>query len=194
MGTPITAWASSDGGNQSKAWREALVASMLIERYADILIMHSLEGWTLLPNVVLRFNLYTDPRKPVSVKPGLRPIGNPNETSPVFVTSNFALTYYLVSGDIEAGKIDCYMLVADSEGISLESAVAGRKLTAKEVAEIVKESGVEKMVKHKTLIIPGMAARLSGEIEDETGWKVMVGPRDSSGIPKFIQEKWKEPK
>jgi len=67
-------------------------------------------------------------------------------------------------------------------------------LTAKEVAEVVKESGVEKMVKHKTLIIPGMAARLSGEIEDETGWKVMVGPRDSSGIPKFIQEKWKEPK
>ncbi len=191
MGTPITAWASSNGEGQSKAWREALVAAMLIERYTDILIMHSLEGWTLLPNVVLRFNMYTDPRKPVSVKPGLRPIGNPNETSPVFVTSNFALTYYIVSGDIEAAKIDCYLLVADSEGISLESAVAGRKLTAKQVAEVVKESGVEKMVKHKKLIIPGMAARLSGEIEDETGWEVMVGPRDSSGISKFVKEKWK---
>ncbi len=191
MGAPITSWAMSKGEGQSKAWREALVAAMLIDRYADILVMHSLEGWALLPNAMLRFNIYTDPRKPVSVEPGLKPIGNPNETSPVFVTSNFALTYYLVSGDIEAGKIDSYLLVADSEGISVESAVAGRKLTAKEVAEAVKESGLEKMVKHRTLIIPGMAARLSGEIEDKTGWKVMVGPRDSSGIPKFIEEKWK---
>lgn len=191
MGTPITAWASSNGDDQSKAWREAIVAAMLTERYVDILIMHSVEGWSLLPNVMLRFNIYTDPRKPVSVEPGLRTLGNPGKTSPVFVTSNFALTYYIVSGDIEGAKIDCYLLVADSEGISLESAVAGRKLTAKEVADIVKESGVEKMVEHKTLIIPGKAARLAGEIEDETGWKVMVGPMDSSEIPKFIQKRWK---
>jgi acetyl-CoA decarbonylase/synthase complex subunit gamma len=191
LGTPIAAWATSEGEGQSKAWREAIVAAMLIERYADILIMHSLEGWSLLPTVMLRFNIYTDPRKPVSVEPGLRTIGNPNETSPVLLTSNFALTYYIVSGDIEAGKIDCYLLVADSEGISLESSVAGRKLTAKEVADIVKESGVEKLVKHRTLIIPGKAARLMGEIEDETGWKVLVGPQDSSDIPKFIEKKWK---
>jgi acetyl-CoA decarbonylase/synthase complex subunit gamma len=191
MGTPIAAWATSEGEEQSKAWREAIVAAMLIERYADILIMHSLEGWSLLPTVMLRFNIYTDPRKPVSVEPGLRTIGNPDESSPVFLTSNFALTYHLVSGDIEAGKIDCYLLVADSGGISLESSVAGRKLTAKEVADVVKESGIEKLVKHRTLIIPGKAARLMGEIEDETGWKVMVGPQDSSDIPKFIEKLWK---
>jgi acetyl-CoA decarbonylase/synthase complex subunit gamma len=170
---------------------EAVVAAMLIERYADILIMHSLEGWVLLPTTMLRFNIYTDPRKPVSVESGLRTIGNPNEVSPVFLTSNFALTYHLVSGDIEAGKVDCYLLVADSEGISLESAVAGRKLTAKEVADIVKESGVEKLVRHRTLIIPGKAARLAGEIEDETGWKVLVGPQDSSEIPKFVEKMWR---
>jgi len=191
IGTPITAWLRAGGNGQSKAWYEAITAAMLIDKYADMLIMHSLEGWTLLPNIILRFNIYTDPRKPVSVKPGLRVIGNPGETSPVMLTSNFALTYYLVSGDIEAGKVDCYLLVADSDGISLESAVAGRKLTAKSVAEALKESGVEGMVKHRTLVIPGKAARLSGEIEDATGWKVMVGPMDSSEIPKFIQERWK---
>lgn len=191
IGNPITAWLGARGESQSKAWWEAIAAAMLIARYADILIMHSMEGWSLLPNVMLRFNIYTDPRRPVSVKPGLRVIGNPGEMSPVMVTSNFALTYYIVSGDIEAGKVDCYLLVANSGGISLESAVAGRKLTAKEVAEALGESGVEKMVKHKTLIIPGLAARLSGEIEDATGWKVIVGPRDSVEIPKFIKERWK---
>lgn len=191
LGTPITSWASAEGDARAKAWMEAVVAAMLIERYADILIMHSLEGWVLLPTTMLRFNIYTDPRKPVSVESGLRTIGNPNEVSPVFLTSNFALTYHLVSGDIEAGKVDCYLLVADSEGISLESAVAGRKLTAKEVADIVKESGVEKLVRHRTLIIPGKAARLAGEIEDETGWKVLVGPQDSSEIPKFVEKMWR---
>lgn len=191
IGTPITAWLKNSGGDQSKAWYEAITAAILIDRYADMLIMHSLEGWALLPNIILRFNIYTDPRKPVSVKPGLRTIGNPSETSPVMLTTNFALTYYIVSGDIEAEKVDCYLLVADTEGISLESAVAGRKLTAKGVAEVLKKSGVEGMVKHRRLIIPGKAARLSGEIEDTTGWEVIVGPMDSSEVSKFVQERWK---
>ncbi|MEM2228208.1 MAG: acetyl-CoA decarbonylase/synthase complex subunit gamma, partial [Candidatus Bathyarchaeia archaeon] len=95
-----------------------------------------------------------------------------------------------VASDIEAGKINCYLLVVDTEGLSIESAIAGRKLTAEKIAETLKETGIENKVKHKTLIIPGRAARLSGEIEELTGWKVLVGPMDSSGIPKFIQEKW----
>jgi acetyl-CoA decarbonylase/synthase complex subunit gamma len=81
--------------------------------------------------------------------------------------------------------------VTDTEGISVDSSVAGRQLTAEKVAEIVKETKVEEKVKHRKLIIPGKAARLSGEIEQLTGWEVLVGPRDSSGIPRFLQEKWK---
>jgi len=73
----------------------------------------------------------------------------------------------------------------------VESAVAGRKLTADKVAESVRAFKVSEKVNHRTLIIPGRAARLSGEIEEATGWKVLVGPMDSSGIPKFLQEKWK---
>jgi acetyl-CoA decarbonylase/synthase complex subunit gamma len=163
---------------------------MLITRYADALIMHTMEGWALLPIVILRQNLYTDPRKPVAVEPGLRTFGNPSETSPVLFTTNFALTYYTVASDIESGKVDCHLLVVDTEGLSVESAVAGRKLTADKVAESLKETEVEKKVSHKTLIIPGRAARISGELEELSGWSVLVGPMDSSGIPKFIQEKW----
>jgi hypothetical protein len=92
--------------------------------------------------------------------------------------------------DIEASRVSSYLLVVDTEGISVESAIAGRKLTAEKVADALKESGIESKVKHRKLIVPGFAARLSGEIEDLTHWEVMVGPRDSSGISKFLSEHW----
>jgi len=191
IGTPIVAWIeNADAPREVAAWNEAYLAAMLINRYADILILHSTEGWVLLPNTILRENIYTDPRKPVAVEPGIRTFGTPNEKSPVMFTTNFALTYYTVASDIESAKIDSYLLVVDTEGIAVDSAVAGRKLTADKVAEALKEAKIEKQVKHRRLIIPGKAARLSGEIEEASGWEVLVGPRDSSDIPKFLQEKW----
>lgn len=191
IGVPLTAWLVNPAEPETiKQWREAYVAGMLISLFADLLIMHSIEGWVLLPNVILRQNIYTDPRKPVAVEPGLRTFGSPDEMSPVLLTSNFALTYYTVAADIEASKKDCYLLVADTEGLAVECAVAGRKLTAEGIADVIKSSGVEQKVKHRKLIIPGRAARLKGEIEDATGWGVMVGPLDSSGIPKYLADNW----
>ncbi len=191
IGTPVTAWLeNADAPVEIAEWNEAYLAAILVNRYADVLILHSTEGWVLLPNVVLRQNIYTDPRKPVAVEPGLRTFGNPNENSPVMFTTNFALTFYTVASDIESAGINSYLIVVDTEGIAVDSAVAGRKLTAEKVAEAVKESRVEERVKHRKLIIPGKAARLSGEIEEASGWEVLVGPRDSSDIPKFLQEKW----
>lgn len=194
MGTPITAWIENAGNRVEVAkWNEAYLAAALIDRYADLLILHSTEGWVLLPNVVLRQNIYTDPRKPVAVEPGLRTLGKPNHDSPVMFTTNFALTYYTVESDIESAGVDSYLLVVDSEGIAVDCAVAGRKLTADKVAEAVKEADIAQKVKHRKLIIPGKAARLSGEIEEATSWQVLVGPRDSSDIPKFLKEKWVKP-
>jgi len=191
IGTPITAWAETANSPTVNAWNEAYVASMLVTRFADVLIMHGTEGWALLPLTVLRQNIYTDPRKPVAVKAGLRIIGNPDENSPVLMTSNFALTYYTVAQDIESAGASAYLIVVDSEGTAIDSGVAGRKLTAETVADAIKESKLEEKVKHRKLIIPGKAARISGEIEELSNWQVLVGPRDSSGIPKFLQDKWK---
>jgi len=191
IGTPIVAWAEKADAPEVNAWNEAYVASMLVTRYADILIMRSTDGWVLLPTVILRQNIYTDPRKPVAVETGLKVFGKPDENSPVMFTTNFALTYYTVASDIESGGVNCYLLVIDTEGIAVDSAVAGRKLTAEKVADALKETRVEEKVKHRKLIIPGKAARLSGEIEELSNWQVLVGPRDSSDIPKFLQEKWR---
>jgi len=191
IGTPIVAWKMINGDVQQKMWWETITATMLMTRYADLLIMHSLEGWVYLPLVMWRFNLYTDPRRPVAVTPGLRTLGSPDEKSPVFVTGNYALTYSLVSSDVESAKVNGYLLVIDTEGIAVECAVPGKKFTPDIVAETLKETGLEKMVKHRVLIIPGKAARLAGDIEDATGWRVLVGPLDSSEIGKFVFEKWK---
>ena len=191
MGVPMVAWMEKGEAPEEIAkWREAYLAAMLIVRYADILILHNVDGWALLPPVILRQNIYTDPRKPVAVEPGLKVFGTPDENSPVMFTTNFALTYYTVASDIENAKINTYLLVVDTEGIAVDSAVAGRKLTAEKVAEAIKTSGIENKVKHRKIIIPGKAARLSGEIEELSGWQVLVGPRDSSDIQKFLQEKW----
>ena len=191
MGIPMVAWMDKgETADEVVKWREAYSAAMLIVRYADVLVMHDADGWALLPNTVLRQNIYTDPRKPVAVEPGLKEFGTPNETSPVLFTTNFALTYYTVASDIENSKTSAYLIVVETEGSAVDSGVAGRKLTAEKVADAIKETGIEKKVNHRKIIIPGKASRISGEIEELSGWKVQVGPRDSSEIPKYIIEKW----
>ena len=191
MGVPMVAWVDKgEAADEVVKWREAYLAGMLIVRYADVLVMHGADGWSLLPDTVLRQNIYTDPRKPVAVEPGLKEFGTPDENSPVLFTTNFALTYYTVASDIENSKNSAYLIVVDTEGSAVDSGVAGRKLTAEKVAEAIKETGIENKVKHRKIIIPGKASRISGEIEELSGWKVQVGPRDSSEIPKYIIDKW----
>ena len=191
LGVPMASWVDKgETADELVKWREAYLAGMLITRYADALIMHGLDGWALLPNAVLRQNIYTDPRKPVAVDPGLKMFGTPDEKSPVFFTTNFALTYYTVASDLESSKLNAYLIVVDTEGSAVDSGVAGRKLTADKVADALKSTGIEGKVTHRKLIIPGKASRISGEIEELSGWKVQVGPRDSSEIPKYLIDKW----
>ncbi|WP_456475623.1 acetyl-CoA decarbonylase/synthase complex subunit gamma [Candidatus Pyrohabitans sp.] len=190
MGVPLVAWLNGEEPAKA-AMQECIIASAQLLRYADLLVLHSMEMFSLLPLLTLRQNIYTDPRVPIQVDAKLYEIGKPDENSPVFLTTNFALTYYTVASDIEAGKVDCYLLVVDTEGLAVEPAMAGAKLTGSLVKEAIEESGVTKKVKHRKLVIPGMAARISGEIEDLTGWNVLVGPIDSSRIPAFVEEKWK---
>ncbi|MFX1475015.1 MAG: acetyl-CoA decarbonylase/synthase complex subunit gamma [Promethearchaeota archaeon] len=195
LATPISVWGDHKEGDAPELakWQETLAGAAMIARYASILVLHSADMWVQLPLTFLRTNLYTDPVKPVAVEAGLREFGDPGPDDPVLYTSNFALTYFTVESDIKQAGISCWLLVVDTEGLSIQSATAGRKLTADTVAEALKEYKVEEKVKHRILVSPGMAARISGETEETSGWRVKVGPQDSSGIGKYIQEgKWKE--
>lgn len=185
MGIPAVTWLYEDDEVQGGI-KEATVAATLMNKYADILIVHGSNIWELIPILTLRQSLYTDPRKPQAVDPGLYDFGELDENSPVLLTTNFALTYYTVEGDLKSGKANCYLLVLDTEGRAVDVSIAGNQFNGKSVSDLIKESGIEDKVKTRTLIIPGLAAPVSGEIEDESGWEVLVGPRDSSAVADFL--------
>jgi acetyl-CoA decarbonylase/synthase complex subunit gamma len=192
MGIPAVVW-DQVREKELAMVEESYLASMLIARYASLIIIRNLDVCALLPVLVWRSDLYTDPRKPAWVEAGLREVGEVGKMSPVMMTTNFALTYHTVSRDVESSGVGSYLLVIDTGGLAVLPSVAGRRLTAEKVAEAIKSSGVEERVKHRKLIIPGLAASLKGEIEEKTGWEVLVGPVDSSGIPRFLEENWKVP-
>lgn len=189
MGVPAIYWIIGKENDVVKGIRESVTAAKLMNSYADILIVHGTEMWELIPVLTLRQSLYTDPRKPQAVEAGLYEFGEVNNDSPVILTTNFALTYYTVEGDLKSGKANCYLLVLDTGGRAVDVSVAGNQFNGKAVAELISEAGIEDKVNHKKMIIPGLGAPVSGEIEDNTGWEVMVGPRDSSAIADFLKEK-----
>ncbi len=166
-------------------------AAASICKYASIVAVESFSAPSLLALLTIRMNIYTDPQKPVQVEPKLYAIGQPNEHSPVLFTTNFSLTYYTVQADVEASRVPAYILCVDTEGTSVLTAYSGDKLNEKIVHNAMKKANLESVVKHRRLIIPGYVAEMSGALEEESGWEVVVGPRESSVIPKFLQEVWK---
>jgi acetyl-CoA decarbonylase/synthase, CODH/ACS complex subunit gamma len=185
LGVPALTWLYEKDEVQGGI-KEATIAATLMNKYADMLIIHGTNIWELIPVLTLRQSIFTDPRKPQMVDPGIYEFGELDENSPVLLTTNFALTYYTVEGDLKSGKANCYLLVLDTEGRAVDVSLAGGQQSGKSVGDLIKESGIEDKVKTRTLIIPGLSAPISGEIEDECGWEVVVGPRDSSAVSDFF--------
>jgi acetyl-CoA decarbonylase/synthase complex subunit gamma len=168
--------------------KEAVIASMFIAKYGGIIVLSDFQGESLFPLLVERLNIYTDPQRPLATKEGIYEIGKPTDQSPVLITSNFSLTYFIVSGEVEASKIPSYLLVKDTEGLSVMTAWAAGKFVADAIAPFVKKCGIGDMVKHHKLVIPGYAASESGGLEEElSGWEIQVGPREGSNIPAYLK-------
>ncbi|MHC4395124.1 MAG: acetyl-CoA decarbonylase/synthase complex subunit gamma [Planctomycetota bacterium] len=170
---------------------QAAAAASLICKYSGIVVVDTAEPYAFLPILTTVMNIFTDPQKPVQVEPKLYTIGEPDENSPLMFTTNFSLTYYTVESDVEASRVPSYILVVDTEGTSVLTAYSGDKLNEKSVANAMAAANVEKLVKHRRLIIPGYVAVMSGKLEEATNWEVMVGPRECSMLPKYLQEVWK---
>jgi acetyl-CoA decarbonylase/synthase complex subunit gamma len=171
--------------------KEALLASMFIAKYGGIVVLSDLEGHSLFPLLLERMNIYTDPQRPMATSEGIYEIGGPNENSPVLITSNFSLTYFIVSGEIEGSRVPSWLLVKDTEGLSVMTAWAAGKFGADLIAPFVKKCGIADKVKHRKLIIPGYSAVISGELEEELpDWKISIGPREAGHIPAFLKM-WK---
>lgn len=168
--------------------KQALYASLGIAKYAAIVVLSDLSPHLVFPLLLQRLNIYTDPQKPMIVSQGIYPINNPDENSPIAVTTNFALTYFIVSGEIEGSKVPTWLLIKDTEGLSVMTAWAAGKFSGDDVGQFVKKSGITEKAKTRTLIIPGYAAAISGDLEEELpDWKILIGPREASHIPAFLK-------
>jgi acetyl-CoA decarbonylase/synthase, CODH/ACS complex subunit gamma len=169
---------------------ETMIAGMFIAKYGGILVLSDFTGESLFPLLLERLNIYTDPQRPMTVTEGIYEIGNPDENSPVMLTTNFALTYFIVSGEIEGSRVPTWLLIKDAEGLSVMTAWAAGKFSGDDVGLFVKKSGIEEKIKHKEIIVPGYAAAIVGDVEEELpGWTVTVGPREAAHIPAFLKSK-----
>jgi len=175
----------------ANAGTQVAAAISLICKYSSIVVVDTVQPSAVLPMVTAVMNIFTDPQKPVQVEPKVYVVGEPNENSPLMFTTNFSLTYYTVESDVEASRVPSYILVVDTEGTSVLTAYSGDKLNEKTVADAMAKHHVEDMVKHRKLIIPGYVAVMSGKLEEATNWEIMVGPRESSMIPKYLQDVWR---
>jgi len=186
LGYPVIAF---PGANANDAEEEALLASQGVAKYAGFIVLDHFDPAALYALLTLRQNIYTDPQKPIQVSPGLYEIGNPKPESPLLVTTNFSLTYFSVAGEVEGSGIPAWLLIADSEGMSVLTAWAAGKFDAERIAKAVNTMGVLDKVSHRKIIIPGLVSSISGDLEEELpGWQILVGPREAINIPAFLKQ------
>ncbi len=157
-------------------------------KYDSIIVLPDYDKALLYSLLTLRQNIYTDPQKPIQVDPKIYPIGEPMENSPVFVTTNFSLTFFIVSGEIENSGISAHLVVCDTEGQSVLTAWAAGKFVGESIAKFIKELGLEQQVRTRKIVIPGFVSQISGDLEENLpGWEVIVGCQEASDIPSFVK-------
>jgi acetyl-CoA decarbonylase/synthase complex subunit gamma len=171
--------------------KEALIAATFVAKYGGLIVLSDFQGEILFPLLVLRLNIFTDPQRPLATTEGIYKIGGPGNDAPVLLTSNFSLTYFIVSGEMENSRVPSYLLVKDTEGLSVMTAWAAGKFSADVIATFVKKCGIADEIKHRKLIIPGYIAIESGSLEEELAdWEILVGPREGAHIPAYLKT-WK---
>jgi acetyl-CoA decarbonylase/synthase, CODH/ACS complex subunit gamma len=171
---------------------ENVYASMALAKYAGIIVLSDFTGQNIFNLLLERLNIYTDPQRPMKTEQKIYEINNPGPDSPVLCTSNFSLTYFVVSGEIENSRVPSYLAVLDTEGLSVLTAWAAGKFVGDLLGEFINKSGIKDKLQKRNIIIPGYAAVIQGDLEEEVGsdWTVNVGPREAANIPAYLKENY----
>jgi len=185
LGYPTLVFAGAETSSE-----DSIATGAAICRYAGIVVTDTANPSEILPPLTVRQNVYTDPTVPNAIEAKLYEIGAPGPDAPVVLTTNFALTYFTVAGEVENSKVPAYISVVDTEGLGVLNAYADDKLTAEKIIKAVTEQGPMDKVSHNKLIIPGLVAVLRMEVQEDSGWEVIVGPEDAAGIPHFLKTEW----
>jgi acetyl-CoA decarbonylase/synthase complex subunit gamma len=168
-------------------YEEIIEAATYICKYAGIILLKGIAPWQALSLLTLRQNIYSDPQKPLQIEPGLYPVTKASSESPLLVTTNFSLTYYTVLAEVEASKVPAYILAVDTQGMSVLTAWAAEKFTAEKISAVINNSETAARFSHRQVIIPGYVAVISGDLQEQSGWKVIVGPKEAAGLPSFLK-------
>ncbi|MFA5844236.1 MAG: acetyl-CoA decarbonylase/synthase complex subunit gamma [Coriobacteriia bacterium] len=172
------------------AMLETAYAAVDVAKYGSIIVLSGAEPWRMLPLLVLRQNIFTDPQRPMQAESKIYAINDPGPEAPFLVTTNFSLTYFIVSSEIEGGRMPAYLGIVDAEGLSVLTAWAAGKFVPERIAKFVKDTGIAETVSHREIIIPGAVAQISGELAEELdGWTVTVGPYEAAELPAFLKRR-----
>ena len=174
---------------EDDAHMQAALASVFTLRYGSIIIMDKMSYAEALPLYGLRQNIFTDPQKPMKVEPGIYPLNGATADSVCCVTVDFALTYFVVSGELERSGVPINMFITDAGGYSVLTSWAAGKFSAGTIAKFIEENDVGSKINNKVLILPGKVAVLKGELEAKLpDWKIVVGPKEAIELVKFLRE------
>jgi acetyl-CoA decarbonylase/synthase complex subunit gamma len=185
LGYPVITFPGEGSASEAE---EAILAAEHIAKYAGFVVLDHFDPATVYSLLTLRLNIYTDPQKPIQMEPGVYEFGDPTPDSPLLTTTNFSLTYFSVAGEAENSGVPCWLLVCDSEGMSVLTAWAAGNFDAEIIAKMVKQFDVADKLSHRKIIIPGLVAVISGELEEELpGWEVQVGPREAVDLQAYLK-------
>ena len=168
---------------------QAALAALFTMKYGSIVVVENMSYAQALPLYGLRQNLFTDPQKAPRIEPGIYPINGADENSICLTTVDFALTYFLVSGELERSGVPCNLLISDAGGLSVLTSWAAGKFSAGTIAKYIQEFDIENKIKNRTLVLPGKVAVLKGDLEAKLpGWNIVVGPTEAVQLVKFLKD------
>ena len=169
---------------------EAVYAAVDVAKYGSIIVLSTADPSVMMPLLVLVQNIYTDPQRPMQAEAKIYEFASPGPDAPLFVTTNFSLTYFIVSSEIESAKIPARLAIVETDGLSVLTAWAAGKFVPERSGKVTKNPGVAGEGSHHDIIIPGAVAQISGELEEELGdWHVVVGPYEAAEIPSFVKQR-----
>ncbi len=187
LGYPVLVYAWSQDPIQL-----SLEACHYVLKYGSIVVLDEDRPEYVLPVLVARQSIYVDPQVPVQVEAKVHEVNEPHDKSPLLVTTNFSLTFHCVLGEVEASRVPTRILTVDTEGTSVLTAWAADKFGPEQIKEAIEKSGVFDQLAegYQKPVIPGLVAVISGELSEELGRQVIVGPREAGSIRRFFNTEW----
>ena len=169
--------------------KQAALLSLFTMKYGSVIVAEHIGYAEALPLYGLRQNLFTDPQKPMKVEPGVYPLNGADENSVCLTTVDFALTYFLVSGELERSGVPVNLIINDAGGLSVLTSWAAGKFSSSSIAKFFQEQDIEGKIKSRKLIIPGKLAVLKGELEAKMpGWEIIIAPNEAVQLVKFMKD------